>query len=94
MQQNRLTVMGLPRLIRALIQRQHLDVGFRHVELLEQLPGRYALQFESVTDPFINLQKLSRQKPGLIFLLDYERRGIKGLAKLHRGVITRHELNY
>jgi hypothetical protein len=68
--------------------------GFRHFDLLECSPERYAWQFESTTDPLPLLRPVSRRKPGLIFLLEYERGRMKGLAKLHRGNITRHEITY
>jgi hypothetical protein len=61
---------------------------------LENLPGRCAFQFESDFDPLLSLQALSRRNPGITFLLEYERRRVKGLAKLKRGEITRHEINY
>jgi hypothetical protein len=68
--------------------------GFRHFDLIENSPGRYACQFDSPTDPLLHLRQVSRQKPGLIFLLDYERQRVKGLAKLQNGRITRHEITY
>lgn len=94
MQTNRLTVIGTSRLVAAFTSQYVEPATFRHIELLENAPGRYALQFESLTDPLVSLQQLSRHNPGLVFLLEYERQGVKGLAKLHRGRLTRHEITY
>lgn len=92
MQTNRLTVLGPPEQVSAFAGRHVEPASFRHIELLENAPGRYALQFESVTDPLAYLQRWSRRKPGLTFLLEYEREGVKGLARLRQGRLIRHEI--
>ena len=90
MQTNRLTVLGA-----VTASMDQLDPAkFKHVELLEQSPGRWAMQFESTSDLRSYLIKLSRRKPGLTFLWEYERSRIKGLVKLSRGKLIGYEIGY
>ena len=97
MQQNRLTVMGRRREVTA-FQRSHwlTQIQGRCHDPLELSPTRYACQFETDTDPLPFLQKLSRQQPGLVLLLEYEVESerVKGLAKVKNGQVSRRELRY
>jgi hypothetical protein len=95
MQQNRLTVLGQPRPVSAFANSHWFNAGrFRSYELLENSSTRYACQFESMTDPLPYFIRLSRRRPDLTFLLEYERARLKGLAKVRNGKITRHEIHY
>lgn len=92
MQQNRLTVLGPPRLVTAFARRKLKDA--RYFDWLETTRGRYSCQFESDNDPLLDLVGHSRRRLRLIFLLEYEKSRIMGLAKLQGGRLTRYEINY
>ena len=95
MQQNRLTVVGRRREVTAFQRSRWLtQLQGCHYDPVELSPTRYACQFETDTDPLAALQKLSRQKPGLVFLLDYEARRLKGLALVKAGKLIHHQVRY
>ena len=95
--QCRLTVVGA----KAQVERfqksnwsRHLKV--RHVELLENSPGRIAWQFDSTGSLLEPLRRLSRRWPKLVFLLDQEEEGQrkKGLAKAQAGQMAHCQFDY
>ena len=92
MHQNRLTVVGR---VRSFQNRDWLTVlSGRHAEPLEFGRTRFACQFETTDSPLPALQRLSRSHPGLIFLLEYETKRIKGLAKAQAGRLIHHQIRY
>jgi hypothetical protein len=69
-------------------------VAGRHAESLEFARTRFACQFETSENPLPALRRLSRSHPGLLFLLDYETDGLKGLAKAKAGRLVHHQIRY
>ena len=95
MQTNRLTVVGGPVAVRAFEDSDWLTVvKGRHADVLECAPARFACQFETSKSPLSALQKLSRQHPRLVLLLDYEVGRTKGLAKAKAGELEHCEIGY
>ena len=95
MQQNRLTVMGRRREVTAFQRSRWLtQLQGRYYDPVELSPTRYACQFETNNNPLPVLQQLSRQKPGLVFLLDYDARRLKGLAMVKAGKLIQHQVRY
>ena len=96
--QNRLTIIGPEkRLNRFYKDEQWLAVaGARHLELLEHARERHAWQFETIPQPPVYLRVLSRQWPGLTFLLDYdcEVQRLKGLVKAKNGRMSHCRVSY
>jgi len=94
---NRLTVIGsneaVQRFFRSDWQRRFHG---RHFELLETLPRRFGCLFETDEPPMESIRRLSRRRPELVLILDYEveSQRIKGLAKAQAGRIAHCELEY
>ena len=92
---NRLIVLGGRRTLRTFQNSDWLAaVHGRHAEPLELAPTRFACQFDTPEIPLPALRRLSRFHPGLIFLLDYETYGLKGLAKAKAGRLVHHQIRY
>jgi hypothetical protein len=68
----------------------------RYVDLVQASPCRFVCQFETETHDLKRLQRLSRDYPGLVLLLDYEMfpARIKGLAKARAGELEHCEIAY
>lgn len=93
--ENRLTVVGSQRDL-PLFKNSSWDASLqaRYLELLESSPCRFVCQYETDTHHLKRLQSLSRRWPGLVFLLDYEFRRSKGLAKAKGGKLEYAEVRY
>jgi hypothetical protein len=92
MYQNRLIVVGR---VRRFPNGQWLTVlAGRYADPLEFGRNRFACQFETTDSPLPALRRLSRFHPRLIFLLDYETKRIKGLAKAQKGQLIHHQIRY
>ncbi len=91
----RLTVIGVKQDVAA-FQRSHwlIQLQGRYQDPLELSPRRFVCVFETDGHDLSRLQKLSRRWPGLVFLLDYEVRRIKGLAKAKGGELEHCEIGY
>jgi hypothetical protein len=68
----------------------------RHVEWLELSPTRHRCEFKTKGRILVELEKLSRLWPRVVFLLDYEwePKRIKGLVKAKAGDLESCEINY
>jgi hypothetical protein len=66
----------------------------RHLEPLEFSPSRFVCLFQTDAPDLMRLQTLSRRWPGLVLLLDYELRRIKGLARASDGGLEHCEIGY
>ena len=64
----------------------------RHAELLEASPDRFACCFETTSSPIRALERLSREHPGLVFLLQYETTRCMGLARAKAGRLVHHRV--
>ena len=94
---SRLTVLGRQvRVARFLKSKRDLRLHARHLELIENSPGRFVCMFETEEAPLEALRGLSRRFPDLIFLLDHESdpERVKGLAKAHGGQLQHFEVSY
>ena len=92
---NRLTVVGERRRLSRFQNSDWLPVfAGCHAELMELSPPRFVCYFESRQRPLIALQHLSRSHPGLVFLLEYETKRVKGLAKAKAGRLIHHQVRY
>ena len=69
-------------------------LGARYTDLIECPPGRFVCQFITEAHSLKRLQALSRRWPGLVLLLDFESRRIKGLAKARAGELEHGEVSY
>ena len=94
---NRLTVVGVKRQVQRFQQSTWATaLGANHCELLENSPGRFSCQFETENPPLKSLMRLSRRRPTLAFLLNYEvpAKRVQGLAKAKAGALTDHRVTY
>jgi hypothetical protein len=95
MYHNRLIVLGERRVLRKFQDSDWLAaMAGRYAEPLEFAPTRFACQFDTTGNPLPALRRLSRSHPGLIFLLDYETKRLKGLAKAKAGQLTNHHIRF
>jgi hypothetical protein len=71
-------------------------LGARHVEWLELSAKRRRCEFKTRGRVLLELQKLSRVWPRVVFLLDYEGEPerIKGLIKAQAGELESCEIRY
>jgi hypothetical protein len=92
---NRLTVLGSKEAVERILRSgwERRSAG-RYFEWLENFPRRVVCTFETDEPPLESLRRLSRRRPELVLLLDYEveRQRIKGLVKTQGGKITRFEI--
>lgn len=94
---NRLTVLGSREAVQRFLGRGwEKRLGGRHFELMENLPRRFVCLFETDEPPLEPIRRLSRRRPELVLLLDYEveRQRIKGLAKVQGGKLVHHQFDY
>jgi hypothetical protein len=93
--ENRLTVIGAKTTVRK-FQRSDWErrLGAKYADLIECPPGRFVCQFETAVAGLKRLQALSRRWPGLVLLLDFEWRRIKGLARARAGDLEHCEVSY
>lgn len=95
---NRLTVLGGKAKTNAFSRSAwEISAGAKHVELLEDSPGRVAWQFETTArPPLLWLVQVSRHWPTLVFLLHYENEGERstGLAKAKDGAVEHYRISY
>jgi hypothetical protein len=93
--ENRLTVIGLRSEVgRFQASQWEKTLRAEYVDLVECPPGRYVCQFMTASHQLKRLQQLSRRWPGLVFLLDYEVRRMKGLAKARSGGLEHCEISF
>ncbi len=93
--QNRLTVIGSRRdVLKFRNSTWETFLRARYLEPLELSPRRFVCQFETDQPDLQRMQILSRRWPGLVLLLDFEVRRIKGLAKLKAGTLEYHVVSY
>ncbi len=96
--ENRLTVVGEVRQLKAFYQNEHgmAESGGRHFELMEHSPKRHVWQFGADAPPLGFLRNESRKWPLLVFLLDYdcEDDRVKGLVKATDGRLRHHRVSY
>jgi hypothetical protein len=93
--ENRLTVLGSKRSVQRFQNSAWATVlGARYLDPLQFSPRRYVCQFETTGHCRQRLQQLSRRWPGLVLLLDYERRRRKGLAQAKAGALKHYEISY
>ncbi len=92
---NRLTVIGSRQGVRR-FRNSSWDkiLRARHTEPLEFSPRRFVCQFETTAHDLKRLQNLSRRRPGLVLLLDYEMGRTKGLATVKAGELEHCEISY
>jgi hypothetical protein len=93
--ENRLTAIGT----KSAVQRFQASawepiLRARYGEPLEFSPGRFVGQFQTEGHDLRRLQRLSRRWPGLVLLLDFEVRRIKGVAKAQAGELEHCEIRY
>jgi hypothetical protein len=94
---NRLTVLGSEEQVqRFLKSKWDQRLSARYCEWLENFPRRVVCFFETDEPPMESLRKISRRRPELVLILDYEveSQRIKGLAKAQAGRIAHCELEY
>lgn len=92
---NRLSVTGSRRDVRRFQNSSwEKTLRARHAEPLEFSPRRFACQFQTASHDLKRLQSLSRRRPGLVLLLDYEMGRTKGLAKAKAGQLEHCEISY
>ena len=94
---NRLTVIGSKEAVQLFFRSEWgRRLHGRHFELLETLPRRFGCLFETDEPPLEAIRRLSRRRPELVLILDYEveRQRIKGLAKARRGRISHCQFEY
>jgi hypothetical protein len=93
---SRLLVIGPVKDLRRFYREEPWMAQVRHIELLEHSPDRHSWQFETDMPPVPLLRAMSREWPGLIFLLDYdcESERVKGLAKARNGRARHFQVNY
>jgi hypothetical protein len=95
---NRLAVIGRLDRMTAFQKRSRWQAVLhaRFGELLEMSEDRFAWSFETDAVPVEEIRKLSRRRPELVFLLDYEiaESRIKGIVKARAGEIERCDLSY
>ena len=93
--QNRLLVLGRqPMLLTFQNSEWLVAIKGRYAEPLEFGTNRFACQFETAINPLPALGRLSRSYPGLLFLLDYETDGLKGLARAKAGRLIHYQIRY
>lgn len=68
----------------------------RYFELLETMPRRFGSLFETDEPPLEPIRRLSRRRPELVLILDYEveRQRIKGLVKAQAGLVATCQFDY
>ena len=94
---NRLTVLGSKEHVqRFLKSKWERRLSARYCEWMENFPRRVVCLFETDEPPLASLRKISRRRPHLVLLLDYEieRLRIKGLAKANKGKISTCQFEY
>lgn len=94
---NRLTVLGSKEQVQRFLKSnwdQHLHA--QYCEWMENLPRRVVCLFETDEPPLASLRKISRRRPHLILLLDYEieRQRIKGFAGVKAGQTMHCQFEY
>jgi hypothetical protein len=88
---NRLTVLGpkepVQRFLRSGWEKR---VRGRYFELLETMPRRFGCLFETDEPPMDPIRRLSRRRPELVLILEYEveSQRVKGLVKAQGGKIA------
>lgn len=72
------------------------QAGARYIDVLECSKRRWIHQFETDEPPLAWLKRVSKRRPALVFLLDYddEDRRIKGLARAWQGRLEAFTTHY
>ena len=94
---NRLLVVGSKRLVKQFTRsRWERILVAKHIEIIENSPGRYINQFDTAAPLVEPLRVLSRRWKKLVFLLawEWEDKRLKGVVKAKAGLFDSCRVEY